>query len=406
MGGRVSERWPVQRYRDRILEAVSPAAPVRLPLSEALGCVCAGPVRAPIDLAPFASSAMDGFAVRAADVAPAPADLALTGQVRMGRPAGIAVGPGEAVAVATGGAIPAGADTVVPVEMCLVLGSRVTVLAGLPAGSNIRPEGQDLRCGELAIASGTLLEPLHIGLLGACGASQVVAVPRPRVGIVSTGDELVPGGGQIKAGQIYDCNSHLLGALVRAAGGVAVQLGCLPDDPAVLLEALEGAAGRVDVLVCTGGVSAGSNDPLRRAFPPGSCVDCVNVAMQPGRPQAFGNFQGTPLFGLPGNPQAAFVSFHLFVAPALARMRGLPSGDLLVPARLDGCLEGSADRTRFLPGSVRNAGGTLFVTPLPPAGSSLLTPLAGANCLIELAPGSTVAQGEVCRMIPIGPLFQ
>lgn len=404
----MSELLSVDEYRKRILSVVVPLASRRLLLSQALGLVMAGEVQAERDFPPFASSAMDGFALRAADLEGAclqtPVRLRPAGPVLMGQAGWLTVGPGETVAVPTGGMIPEGADAVVPIELCKVGYDEVLFSASVVPGKNVRPAGEDVRTGQVIVTAGRLLGVADIGVLASAGVDLIDVRARPRVGILSTGDELVRPGTSLAGGQIYDSNSFTLAAAVRTAGGDPVDLGYVADDPAQLLARLDEFMRAVDMVVCSGGVSAGANDPLKRAFSMGDEVQCVNVAIQPGRPQAFGIWKGVPLFGLPGNPGAALVSFYVFVCPALARMQGADEPGKFVQAVLGDAVAAASDKCRFLPARLLNLRGTLTVTAMPAAGSNLLTPLAAADCLLEVPTGRSLAAGDNCRVIALRPL--
>ncbi|HEX2054263.1 MAG TPA: gephyrin-like molybdotransferase Glp, partial [Actinomycetota bacterium] len=313
----------IEDYLTRVLALVRPLRPCGLPLRDAFGCVLAADVRASCDLPPFHSSAMDGYAVNSADTTKAtpdrPVRLRMTGEVGMGHPAEDPLPPGGAMAVPTGGMMPPGADAVAPVEDCAAEDGVVELSHPVEAGRHVRRPGEDLLRGEMLVPAGRRLEAADLGLLAAAGHAEVSVIPRPAVGLLSTGNELVGPGGRPGGGQIFESNSFLLDGLIRRAGGQPQYCGAVPDDPDALQAALCAAAGSSDLLVCSGGVSAGRNDPVRRAFPPGSGVEPVQIAVQPGRPQAAGTVCGKPFFGLPGNPMAALVAFELFVAPAVPR---------------------------------------------------------------------------------------
>lgn len=408
IGRERNEMISVDQHRHRILSLVGPLPASRVALQEAYGRVAAEDLRTTNDLPSFISSAMDGFAVRSGDLGRAspqtPTRLRLTGSVSMGRFPGAALGPGEAVAVPTGGVVPDGADAVVPIELCTAAGDEVLFHGAVVCGKNVRPAGEDLRAGEVIVVQGRRLGAAEIGLLASAGIESIAVRPAPRVGILSTGDELVRPGTRPSHGQIYDSNAYMLIAAVRSAGGVPVDLGHVPDDPDHLLDRLSGAVDAVDVLICSGGVSAGANDPVKRAFSPGDEVRCVSVAMQPGRPQAFGFWCGRPVFGLPGNPGAALVSFYVFVRPALLQMAGVLDSDGFLHAVLGEQVEASGDKCRFLPAVLTNREGLLSVSPRPAGGSNLLTPIAAADCLLEVPAGRLPAVGERCRVIPLRPL--
>ncbi|HEX2025622.1 MAG TPA: gephyrin-like molybdotransferase Glp, partial [Actinomycetota bacterium] len=366
-----------------------PAADV--PLREAFGCVLTADVSAPFDLPPFASSAMDGYAVRSADTAGAEADrpitLRIVGSVRMGRPPDVDVKPGGAVAVPTGGAVPPGADAIVPVEHCAVEGDRLLVLRSTEPGRHVRPAGEDVRAGDLLIPTGRRLGPGDLGLLASAGIAVVPVRPRARVGVLSTGDELVEPGDPRGEAATYDANAFTLDAAIRETGAVPVSLGRVEDDPERLARTLTEAAPRVDALVSSGGVAVGRHDPVKAAFAGGHDVEFLEVAMQPGKPQAFGTVAGRPYFGLPGNPVSVFVSFEAFVRPALLRMMGRAERRPTVTARLAGELAGPVEKVRFARFRVEADGRGWRAVPTGGGRSNLLATVARANGLAMVPAG-------------------
>jgi molybdopterin molybdotransferase len=409
---------PIAAHLERIMTSVQRLTPQRLAIVDALGCVVAQDVIAPRDLPPFASSAMDGYAVRSTDVATASADepawLRVVGEVPMGEPTSAAVGADEAIAVSTGGVVPSGADAVVPVELTRPDEDHVAVLRALPVGKHVRPAGEDVRRGDTIVAAGRRLGPPDIGALAACGFADVLAVPRARVGVVSTGDELVRPPATLQDGQIYDSNAFVLAACIREAGAEPVDAGPVKDDPQRLIETLDRLASDVDAFVCSGGVSMGPRDPVKRAFEQrfgwervgshGGEIGFANVAMQPGRPQAFGHLRGKPFFGLPGNPISVYVSFEVFVRPALTQMMGRTDARPTVRATLDGELDAPKSRTRFARVRVRREGDEHIATPEGGHQSNLLATFARADGLVEIPAGTTIAHGQRCTVMLIRDL--
>jgi molybdenum cofactor synthesis domain-containing protein len=297
--------------------------------------------------------------------------------------------------------VPEGADAVVPVELCAVRGERLLVLRALPGGKHVRPAGEDVRAGEVLVPAGRPLAAPDVGALAAAGLAEVDVVPRVRVGVVSTGDELVAPGAPRGEGQIYDANAAVLHACVLEAGAVPVDGGIARDDPSALLEVLDAVADGVDAFVCSGGVSAGERDPVKRAFERGGEIRFANVAMQPGRPQAFGAYRGRPFFGLPGNPVSVFVSFVVFARPALMKMMGrdpFTPGTTAVAAEP---IEAPRTRTRYARVRLRREGGRLVATPEGGHQSNLLATFARADGLAVIPAGSRVEAGEECRVIPV-----
>jgi molybdenum cofactor synthesis domain-containing protein len=395
---------PFEEARAAMLGGIEALRPRALSLGEALGCVLAEPVASPIDLPPFTSSAMDGFAVRAADVANAsperPVALGISGRVEMGRPADVAVERGGAVAVPTGGVVPEGADAVVPIERCAVRGDRVLVGEAVPEGRFVRPAGQDVRAGDELLGAGRRLAPGDIGLLASAGVAEVRAVPRARVAVVSTGDELVAAGRPLGPGRIHDANGALLRAAVEEAGAVIGSVQRVGDDPIALARALEAAAAAADLLVSSGGVSVGEGDPVKGALGSSREVRFLDVAMQPGKPQAFGRVSGVPYFGLPGNPVSVFVSFEVFVRPALMRLMGRDDRRPEIEATLDDDLTGPANKTMFARVLVRRDGDRWRASSTGPRQSNLIATVSRANGLAVIpARVETLRAGERARVI-------
>jgi len=397
----------VDDYRREVLAGVEALSPRNLPLENAYNCVLAEDLTAARDLPPFASSAMDGFALRSADIAAAspehPVKLQISGEVRMGRPCECGVTDGQAVSVPTGGTMPSGADAVLPGELCRAEGRELTVTCGCRPGHNVRPAGEDLREGEILVPAGRRLEAADLGALAAGGYGRVPAVPRPRVAIVSTGDELVDPGTEPGAGQISESNSFLLKGLVQGSGCEPATRSRVPDDPSALLETLAAAAAAADAIVCSGGVSAGRDDPVKRAFARDSSVAFFRVAVQPGRPQAFGHFFGKPFFGLPGNPMAALVAFELFVRPALKKLAGADPSVDYVRATLEEQVGAAADCVRFVPVRLAGREPVCVACPAGRRRSNQLVALARADGLLEVPIGPDLKAGDPCRVIRITP---
>jgi molybdopterin molybdotransferase len=395
---------PLEEARERMLSRVEPLPPERRLLPEAHGCVAVSDVASPIDLPSFPSSAMDGYAIRAADVADAapdrPAPLRIAGRVRMGRTPEAPVGPGEAVAIPTGGPIPEGADCVMPVEACVVEGERVLVLQSSPPGKHVRPAGEDLRAGEVLVARGGRLMAPELGLLAAAGIAEVEVRPQARVLVVSTGDELVPPGEPAEYGRVHDANAFTLYGQIKEAGAVPHAAGIVRDDPGALMEAIVTNLDRADAIVSSGGVSVGERDPVKAAFGGRGDVEFLEVAMQPGKPQAFGVVDGRPFFGLPGNPVSVFVSFEVFVRPALLKMMGRRDRRPEVEATLETDVSGPRGKTQFARVRVRRAGDRWLAASTGGRQSNLLATVARANGLAVVPAGTeTLRAGETCRVV-------
>ncbi|NJP89581.1 molybdopterin molybdotransferase MoeA [Nonomuraea sp. FMUSA5-5] len=392
----------VDAHLAEILATVRPLAPLELELEQALGTTLAEDVSSPVPLPPFDNSAMDGYAVRAEDLTDLPATLPVIDDVAAGSVELRAVGPGHAVRIMTGAPLPAGADAVVPVEW--TDGGTVTVRIDrrAEAGNAIRRAGEDVQAGEVVLKAGTVIGPAQLGIIAGVGRRRVWARPRPRVVVISTGAELVEPGGTLQPGQIWDSNSYTLTAAVREVGADGFRAGSVGDDPGVLLDRLDTHLVRADAIITSGGVSMGAYEPVKEALSPLGTVRFEKVAMQPGMPQGFGVLgdDQVPIFALPGNPVSSFVSFMLFVRPALDKMRGLPGGmPETVTAVTTGVLRSPFGRRSYLRG-VLAADGT--VSPAHGQGSHQLAALASANALIvvpedvtEVAAGASV---EVVRL--------
>lgn len=393
---------PVDEYRRRILDSVHTLPACRLPLDEALGRIAARDVHCHIDLPPFDTAAMDGFAVRSRDVAGSsehtPARLRVVGEVRMGRVSDRRVGKGQAMAVSTGSQVPPGADAVVPIERCVVASSTLSVHEPIGQGKHVRLAGEYLTSGELIVATGSRLGAMDIAALAGAGAG-TAEVAAPAVGIISTGDELVSPGEDLRLGQIFDSNSYLLRALTAGLGARPVHCGLVRDDPQDLLATLQRASEQVDLLVCSGGVSAGSNDPVRRAVAVGLQAECVSVAMKPGRPQAFGHVAGTPFLALPGNPASVLVSFEVFVRPALRKMMGLASKVEYAHAVVEEALRGAEDRTCYAPMRLRATAGGWIASPEWAPSPSRRESLSAARGLVRLLPGASLRPGDRAEIL-------
>jgi molybdopterin molybdotransferase len=339
----------VEEHRDAVLAAVSRLAVRDVPLAEALGCVLAEDVTAALSVPPFDNSAMDGYAVRAADVASASEQAPVRLRVIADLPAGSGerpeVLPGTAVRIMTGAPVPPGADTVVPVELTdqpagpgagSALPEVVEIRASAAPGTHVRRAGDDVIPGTVVVPAGIELRPRDLSTAASTGHGSLPVFPKVRLGVLSTGSELVAPGAPLAHGQIPDSNSTLVAALAETLGATAVPLETVDDDPATLRRRLTDSLGQVDAIVTTGGVSAGAYDVVKEVLAPLGEVTFTAVAMQPGKPQGFGvldgDGRGVPIFCLPGNPVSVFVSFVVFVEPALRIMAGRGTTD--VPATL------------------------------------------------------------------------
>lgn len=314
---------PITEVRASILSAVRLLPSERVPFQDAVGRILAEPVTAPHDVPSFSNSAMDGFAVRGADVGAAGAVLEIIEDVAAGQVAQSRVGEGQAIKIMTGAPMPEGADTVVRVEDTEEEQGKVRIATAVAPGTSVRAPGGDVAAGSTVFEAGTRLSEPHLGVLATIGVVTPVVARRPRVAVMSTGDELVPADTpELEPGLIRDSNRPMLLALVSAASADPVDMGRIPDDADSLRAALGRAAAETDAIVTSGGVSMGEYDVTKMVLRDDAEVDFFPVAMKPGKPQGFGMVGGTPFFGLPGNPVSVLVSFEQFVRPALLAMQG------------------------------------------------------------------------------------
>lgn len=314
---------PLGVAQAEVLGALTTLPAALVAIGDALGLVLASPVTAPHPVPPFTNSAMDGFAVRAEDVNPAPVDLNVLEDVPAGRVAVHKVAPGTAIKIMTGAPMPDGADAVVRVEDTSQSGDTVTIHVGVAQGTSVRLAGGDVEAGTEVFPSGSRLTPAHIGVLANLGIAEVAVHRRPRVALASTGDELVAvDGPTLGPGQIRDSNRPMLAAMLIELGVQVLDLGRIPDDASLLREAIARGVDSADVIVTSGGVSMGEYDLVKEVLGELGNIEFWQVAMQPAKPFAFGKVGGKPLFGLPGNPVSSMVAFEQFVRPGLLKMMG------------------------------------------------------------------------------------
>jgi molybdopterin molybdotransferase len=381
----------LDEHRKAILAAVSPTPPVRLSLAECVGLVICEDVTSLVDLPGFDNSAMDGYAVRAVDVAGADATvpgsavrLPVVAEVAAGAVATRAVRPGEAVRIMTGAMLPEGADSVVKVEDTDGGTETVEIRAGVPAGTSVRPAGEDVKQGQVVLSAGMVIDARRVALLAATGHPDALVRPRPRVAVVSTGAELVPPGEPLRPGQIHESNSYMLEAAVMSTGAVALRQLTVDDDPAAVLDAVRTLAADVDAIVTSGGVSMGAYDVVKESLRDQG-VDFVQVAMQPGKPQGFGlvGDQKVPLFALPGNPVSSYVSYEVFVRPALRRLMGLePELRPTVRARLEHPLSSPLGRAQVARAVSTHTDSGWRADPVWGQASHFVADLARANAFV------------------------
>jgi molybdopterin molybdotransferase len=396
----------VEDARERILSRIAPLGIERVDVMAALGRVLAEPVVSRATIPPWPNSSMDGYALRAQDTNREPVELAVVGRIIAGAMPSRALGAGESMRIFTGAPLPEGADAVVPQEDVAADGDRVTVRGRIAPGAYVRPAGEDVRAGDVVVKPGGVIGAAEVGLLATLGYSQVRVHRRPRVAILSTGNELADLGTQPGPAQIPNTNTYSLMAQVIEAGAEPVNLGVAPDELEAITERVRWGLASADVLVTSAGVSVGELDLVRDALErSGAELHLWQVSMRPGKPITFGTRGHHPVFGLPGNPVSAMVTFELFVRPALRRMEG---ADVIDRPRLRArALEPIAN-----PGSRR---GYLRVTLTPDAqgygarltgdqGSAILRSMVLADGLAVVAPDTTIAAGESVDVIVLRSL--
>jgi molybdopterin molybdotransferase len=381
----------VEEARARILSRVRLTEPEPMPLSEAVGRVPAvASVTASVDVPPFSNSSMDGFALRAADT---PGELPLAGEVAAGAAALTPLQPGTTLRIMTGAPIPPGADAVVPQEEAEMIGEDRVRLPGIEAGANVRGRGHDTQRGEQVALATEPLSPATIAVLASLGIGQIAVRRRPLVAILSTGDELMTPGESLGPGQIHDANAVSLSAAVLEAGGEPVVLPRVRDEPGAIEAALREGSASADLLVVSGGVSVGRHDHVRAGIERLGELAFWRIAVQPGKPLAFGSIANQPVIGLPGNPVSALVTFELFVRILLRGMLGLGGdGRLHLPVRLDATVPKDRERRAYLRVLVRSDPDGWLATPAGGQGSAQLRSLAAANALLVVPEGE--AAGE------------
>ncbi|MDI5978125.1 molybdopterin molybdotransferase MoeA [Amycolatopsis magusensis] len=387
----------VEHHRAEVTALLGGRTPVRLPLADCAGLILAEDVTADVSLPPFDNSAMDGYAVRAVDVAgaseSAPVTLPVAEDIPAGRVDSPPLLPGTAHRIMTGAPMPPGADTVVMVEKTDGGVETVRVFASVPPGNHLRRTGEDVQRGTTALTRGTLLGPAQVGLAAAVGLDSLAVFTAPRVLVVSTGSELVTAPAPLKHGQIYESNSVMLVAALRALGCHVETIRSVVDDVTEFRAVIEPRLASVDLLITSGGVSAGAYEVVKDALT-GAGVEFRKVAMQPGGPQGLGRWNGVPVFTLPGNPVSSLVSFEVFVRPAVLAAMGHSIVDRpRVRAKLTEALRSPAGKAQFRRGFYSHSDGEVTgeVGPRGGPGSHLLAAFAQANCLIVLPEDVTEA---------------
>ncbi len=375
----------VEEHQLVVAGLITPREPVDVPLADALGLVLATDVVAPLSLPGFDNSAMDGYAVVAEDIADAseerPVKLPVAEDIPAGRTDTLTLQPGTAHRIMTGAPFPAGATTVIPVEVTDGATDTVTIRASAKPGQHVRRAGEDVTAGTTVLHAGQVLTPAALGLAAALGFGELNVIPRQRVLVMSTGSELVTPGTPLQPGQIYESNAVMLAAAARDAGAEVIVAPMTEDDVAAFRDALQRHTGDADLIITTGGVSAGAYEVVKDSL--GEEVEFVKVAMQPGMPQGAGRVSGTPIITLPGNPVSALVSFEVFIRAPLRAAMGLPEpGRSRITAELTESLTSPGGKRQFRRGVLDSAAGT--VTSYGPPASHHLRWLASANCLLEI----------------------
>jgi len=402
--GHGEELTSVEDHLAEILGTITPLAPTELGLGDADGLVLAEDVSAAGPLPSFDNSGMDGYAVRVEDIAAAteesPVTLPVTAEVAAGDTGAHALKPGTSIKIMTGAMLPHGVEAVVPVEWTDGGRARVRVHARAEYGHAIRLTGEDAKPGQVLVAAGTRLRPMHIAVIAATGRGSVLVRPRPRVVVLSTGNELAEPGTPVVPGRIWDSNSFMLAAAAREAGGLAYRQTALPDRPDEVLPAIEAQLARADLMITTGGVSmGGEHDVVKAALQRLGTVRFRKVAMQPGMPQGFGTIARVPIFTLPGNPVSAYVSFQVFARPAIGALQGDDGLGLeQIRAELTGPLRSPAGRRSFLRGVLDRTRG--LIAPLTGQGSHQVATLGQANALIIVPERVTgMSEGDTAEVL-------
>jgi molybdopterin molybdotransferase len=394
----VASLLTLEEAQELVLERVRPLDTEPVPIGAAIRRVTAQDVQARVDLPPFASSAMDGFAVRSADL---PGTLRIVGEAAAGRPYEERLEPGCAVAISTGAVVPADADAVVPVERVVQSANTVEISEAARAGAHVRGRGGDVASGEVVMRAGTMLTPARLAAVAAAGVATVECRRRPRVGILATGSELVAPGEPLRAGQIYETNGLMLDASLSAAGADTVTEPSAADDETVLREALERGLA-CDVLVTSGGVSVGEHD-LVRAVERELGVEEVfwRVSIKPGKPVSFGVRGDTLVFGLPGNPVSALVGCELFVKPALRGLQGVAEPlPRFETGRLTIGLRRNAERDEFVRARVRTDANEVVLEPIVGQESHMIVRSSAADALVHVPRGNgELAAGTAARWL-------
>jgi molybdopterin molybdotransferase len=395
----------VAEARERLLAHFQPVATETLPLTACAGRVLASDISAATDLPLFDNSSMDGFAVRAADLTDSVSKptLSVVADIPAGTQPTVSIGPGQAARIMTGAPLPAGADAVIPVEDTdfhnrepgTPAPLQVTLFKTIKPDENVRPRGMDVRAGEVVLRSGRRLKPQDLGLLAMLGVGKVNVFQKPRVALFSSGDELLPVDAPLEEGKIRDSNTSMLAALIESAGAEVLQLGVAADKYEAVERLFENAGReKADMILSSAGVSVGAFDYVKAVVESRGKLDFWRVNMRPGKPLAFGDYQGIPFIGLPGNPVSAFVAFEVFVRPVLGRLGGGSAADRpRVRVRLGEAVQ-SDGRETYLRAEVREEHGALVAYLSGHQGSANLLSLVKANALLIIPAGVKSAPAD------------
>jgi molybdopterin molybdotransferase len=395
----VADLISVAEAQRLVLERAKRLEAERVPIERATGRVLADPAVAAVDLPPFPSSAMDGYALRSADTAAAPVTLPVVARIAAGAPAGRPLGAGEAMAIATGGAVPEGADAVVPIEVVEEGADGLSLPSPVEAGANVRERGGDVKAGETVLEPGVRLGAGQVGALAAAGVAEVQATKRPRVGILVTGSELRQPGEQLEAGQIYESNGLLLATALQLAGAVPAQLGVVADTEDEHRRTMERALLGFDMLVTTGGASVGPHDLVRKVQADLRVEEVFwGVAMKPGKPVAFGVRRDHLVFNLPGNPVSVLATFELLVRPAVNVLLGLPTPlPAFRPGTLGTAVRRNRERDEFVRATVADQDGDVLLSPVVGQESHMIVRSGRASALVWIPSG----EGEIPAGSPV-----